>query len=222
MRVSRFVKSLFKIGATTVAAGLKGGLAGPVGAVVGGVLADKLGIDVNDPNFEKRVIKAAQTAEGRQRIMLAELEIKSSKIKLFSELELAELNASVRTFEQAQQSYRTELQTGDKYISRTRPMIIRRLFVLVVVMVLALIGAVVFDSLTDSLLMAECFKDDIKKNKEVFTSCLEFIDERDSYATRLTTAYADNWQWLSLLFSIFGLYYGGRTYERRFNVQAKD
>lgn len=221
MRVKRWLKPLFKMGATTIAAGLNGGLAGPMGRIVGSVLARNLGIDQTDPGFEKKVARYAQTSEGRERILLAEKELQARKNELFSQLEVKELEASVRYFTEAQQSYRVELKTGDKYITRTRPMIVRRLFMLAVVMVLSLIGAVIMDGSMDDQLLTQCFALE-KTQPENFKECLKFIEDREPYAKQITNAYSENWQWLSLLFSILGLYFGGRSFERRFNVQAKD
>jgi len=221
VKIKRWLKALLGVGAKTVVAGLQIG-GGPVGGVVADILADKLGFDKNDPSFENQVLRATQSAEGRRRIMLAELEIKSRKQELFSQYELSILEASVRNFAQVQQTARTEIQSGDKYISHTRPMIIRRLFVVASIMIISLIVAVIADGFTDSWIMTNCFKIDKKEFEKSFESCLTFVDKRDSYSVRLTKSYADNWQWLSLLMGIFVSYFTGRTYERSKGVQARD
>lgn len=210
MRVSRYLKPLLKIGAKTVVAGLSTG-GGPIGAIVGSVLADKLNIDRNDPKFKEKVAKAALTEEGRRKIMLAELELQSKKATLFNTLELKQLEVVERNFAQVQKTARTELLTKDKYISHTRPFIVRQLFKLAALMVFSMIGALVADLITDSILMNECLA---LKTEEDLKICLAFIDTRESYSTKISTMYEENWLWLSPLFGIFVAYFTGRTYEK--------
>lgn len=218
------IKKLAKAGATTIAAGLNLGLGGGVGKIAGSMLSKALNVEEKSSAIAEKLESMLGSEEGRAQLKKMDLDFKLNMEAKLNERELSELNAEIRFFEEAQLSYRAELdygaKTGDTFVSHTRPLIIRQLFKLAKVMVYSLISAFVLDVITDWILIRQCglltwTPVDYDSNVTSLGQCMQFVKDRVSFSVRISVMYKDNWVWLSPLFGIFMTWFGGRTWEKR-------
>ena len=204
-------KTLLKVGAHTLVAGLKIG-GGEVGDLAADIISRKLGIGKNNPKFGELIEKLSHTKEGRARILAANHEFELESQRLLNESEFANLQHEANNYAQSQESYRAELEYGkvtkDTFVPYTRPLIIRELFKVAKFMVYTLVFAFVMDLVTDSILIKNCY-DELFNNE-----CVTFIHEREPYSVKISNLYKANWVWLSPLFGIFMTWFGGRSYEK--------
>ena len=217
MSFKSVISKLGKIGATTLMAGLKIG-GGSIGSLAADTLGEIFNLDKSASDFTEKVMSRLDTPEGRRKALEADYNFKLKSQQQLNEHELAILNAEVLLYTQSQESYRAELEysksTGDKFVSHTRPMIIRDLFKLAKVMVYSLISAAILDVITDWVLMARCTEAEV----EIVEGCWQFIKDRTSFSVRISLMYKDNWIWLSPLFGVFMTWFGGRTWEKKLGI----